>query len=51
MREQIAFHKTLYRIPKKDLLDLVPESAQPKNKDKNQCIYTYLIKKNEKDVI
>lgn len=27
VREQIAFHKTLYRIPKKDLLDLVPESS------------------------
>lgn len=26
VREQIAFHKTLYRLPKKDLLDLVPDT-------------------------
>lgn len=52
VKEQIAFHKTLYRLPRKDLLDLVPEAQGiRKDKEKAQNIYTYLIKRNEKDVI
>lgn len=39
VKDQIAFHKTLRRLPKKDLLDL------------SSNIYDCLIRKNEKDVI
>ena len=39
VKDQIAFHKTLRRLPKKDLLDL------------GSNIYNCLIRKNEKDVI
>ena len=50
VHEQIQFHKTLYALPKKDLLSLLPTTADL-SKPPSQLIYSYLVKKNEKDVI
>jgi hypothetical protein len=63
VKEQIFFHKKLLKLPKEELKELIPKtkvisskekvgSADIKKiKDKRYFIYTYLIKKNEKDVI
>lgn len=48
---QIDFHKTLYTVPKAQLLELVPEEARSQSITKSQQIYIHLIKKNEKDTI
>jgi hypothetical protein len=49
-KNQILFHKKLFNIPKKELLDLFPYNQAP-NKDTGSIIYTKLIRKNEKDII
>lgn len=52
VREQIIFHIQLLKVDKEELLELVPETQQAKKvKSSTQNIYTYLIKKTEKDVI
>ena len=35
VKEQISFHKTIFRLPKKELLDLVPDNLARKDKDKS----------------
>ena len=48
----IQFHKCLYSLPKKELTELVPDTVLARKvKDRTCNIYTYLIKKNEKDLI
>lgn len=50
--QQIVFHKLLYSLPKKDLLELVPDTQLARKvKDRTQNIYFYLIKRNEKDLL
>jgi hypothetical protein len=40
------------KVDKEELMELIPETQQAKKvKSSTQNIYTYLIKKNEKDVI
>jgi hypothetical protein len=52
VEEQIFFHKKLLRLPMEELKELIPKTqVARKIKDKTYNIYTYLIKKNEKDVI
>ena len=52
VNDQIFFHKKLLKLPKDELKDLIPKTEiARKIKDKTYNIYTYLIKKNEKDVI
>jgi hypothetical protein len=42
--QQIKFHKCLYSLPKKELMDLVPDTALARKvKDRTCNIYTYLI--------
>lgn len=51
-KQLIDFNKTLYSLPKKELLELVPDTQLARKvKDRTSNIYTYLIKKNEKDLI
>lgn len=52
VKEQIFFHKKLLKLPKEELKELIPKTkVARKIKDRTYNIYTYLIKKNEKDVI
>jgi hypothetical protein len=63
VKEQIFFHKKLLKLPKEELKELIPKTKvisskekvgsadMKKIKDKTYFIYTFLIKKNEKDVI
>ena len=60
LKEQIFFHKKLVRLPKEELKELIPKKLELKQstkvakkpkENKTYNIYTYLIKKNEKDVI
>jgi len=49
---QILFHKKLFNLPKQDLMELIPDTqAARKEKDRTCNIYTYLIRRNEKDII
>ena len=49
-KNQILFHKKLFNLQKKELLDLIPDN-QAAQKDTGSKIYTILIRKNEKDII
>ena len=50
--EQILFHKKLLKIDKEELKRLIPETETTrKNKDRTYNTYTYLVKKNEWEII
>ena len=50
--DQIMFHKKLMRLPKRELQELIPDTVTArKEKDRTCNIYSYLVRKNEKDVI
>ena len=51
IHSQMEFHKTLKALPKKDLMELVPEEFRNGKEKQSQMIYVHLIKKNEQDTI
>ena len=50
--EQIAFHKKLLKLPKEELKQMIPQTESTRKiKDRPYNIYTYLVKKNENQII
>ena len=50
--EQILFHKKLLKLDKEELKRLIPETQSTRKiKDRTYNTYTYLVKKNEKDIL
>ena len=50
--EQIAFHKKLLKLPKEELKQMIPQTESTRKiKDRTYNIYTYLVKKNENQII
>ena len=49
--EQILFHKKLLKLDKEELKRLIPETQSTRKiKDRTYNTYTYLIKKNEREI-
>lgn len=50
--EQILFHKKLLKLDKEELKKLIPETQTTRKiKDRTYNTYTYLVKKNEEEII
>ena len=50
--QQIAFYKKLLSLPKEEIKRVIPETeSSRKTKDRTSNIYTYLIKKNERELL
>ena len=50
--EQILFHKKLLKLDKEELKRLIPETQSTRKiKDRTYNTYTYLVKKNEREIL
>ena len=52
LSEQILFHKKLLKLDKEELKRLIPETQSTRKiKDRTYNTYTYLVKKNEREIL
>lgn len=52
VQQMISYHRSLYSIDKRKLMELVPDTQLArKTRDRTCNIYTYLVKRNEKELI
>lgn len=52
LSEQILFHKKLLKLDKEELKCLIPETQSTRKiKDRTYNTYTYLVKKNEREIL